>query len=63
MKIKSLTDDETKIYKKRIRVEHFYGIIKRYPKINNVYEKSIDSYFNLVLLVSSMILVNRTIIT
>jgi len=58
-KIKILNEKENKIYKKRIKVEHFFGIIKRYPKINNVYEKTLDSYLNLVLFVSSMILINR----
>ena len=60
-KIKVLNESEKEIYKKRIKVEHFFGIIKRYPKINNVYEKTLCSYKNLVLLVSSMIIINRTI--
>jgi hypothetical protein len=58
-KIKELTEHEKIIYKNRIKVEHFYGIIKKYPKINSVYEKTMNSYLNLVLLVSSMILINR----
>ena len=62
-KIKSLTNKEKNIYKNRVKVEHFFGIIKKYPKINCIYEKSLQSYLNLVLLVSSMILINRTDIT
>lgn len=27
-------------YKKRVKVEHFYGFIKGYQKINSVYEKT-----------------------
>lgn len=58
-KIKELNENEKKIYKKRIKVEHYFSIIKKYPKINCVYEKSLSSYLNIVLLVSSMILINR----
>lgn len=61
-KIKSLTENEKNIYKKRIKVEHYFGIIKKYPKINCIYEKTLISYFNLILLVSSMILINRSVI-
>ena len=62
-KMKSLTDQEKIIYKNRVKVEHYFGIIKKYPKINCIYEKSIQSYLNLLLLVSLMILINRTAIT
>lgn len=59
-KIKELNEVEKKVYKKRVKIEHYFGIIKRYPKINNVYEKTLSSYLNLILLVSSMILIKRT---
>lgn len=59
-KIKKLTEEESKIYKSRIKVEHFFSIIKRYPKINNVYEKTINSYFNLVFLIAASININRS---
>ena len=59
-KMRSLTNKEKHIYKNRIKVEHYFGIIKKYPKINHLYEKTLISYFNLLLLVSSMILIKRT---
>lgn len=46
-------------YKKRIRVEHFFAIIKKYPKINCIYEKQMKSYFGLVLFLFSSILIDR----
>jgi hypothetical protein len=58
-KIRKLTKYQKKIYKKRIKVEHYFGIIKRYPKINVIYEKSLSSYYNILLLVSSLIIINR----
>ena len=54
-KIKSFCKRKN-IYKKK--VEHFLGIIKRYPKINCIYEKSLHSYLNLLLLLSSMIVIS-----
>lgn len=59
-KIRELTENEKKIYKRRVVVEHYFGVIKKYPKINSIYEKSLDSYLNIILLVSSKILINRT---
>ncbi len=59
-KIKELSLDEKKIYRNRIKVEHYFGIIKKYPKINVIYEKLLTSYYNILLLVSSMILINKT---
>lgn len=59
-KIRKFTKHQEKIYKNRIIIEHFFGIIKRYPKINNIYEKTLNSYFNILLLISSMVLINRT---
>lgn len=58
--MRKLRDREEVIYKNRIKVEHYFGIIKRYPKVNCVYEKTINSYLNIVLIVSSMVLINRT---
>jgi len=60
-KIKSLNNYEKIIYKKRVKVEHFFGAIKYYPKINCVYEKTLSSYKNLVLIVSSMKLINENL--
>jgi len=53
-KIKTLTKQEKIKYKKRVKVEHFFGFIKGYPKINLVYEKTLSSYYNLVLIVSTL---------
>jgi len=44
LKKRALTINEEQIYKKRIIIEHYFGIIKRAPKINCVYEKTINSY-------------------
>jgi|SRR5580658_9760924 hypothetical protein len=55
-----LTEAEERIYKKRIKVEHYFAFVKRYPKINCVYEKTIASYRNLVLIMSSMMILMRT---
>ena len=60
-KIKFLTADELKIYKKRIRVEHLYAFYKKYPKINSIYEKTLESYRNLVFIVSSFKVIKNTI--
>src|SRR5207302_1938291 len=38
-KIRTYTDEELEIYKNRIKVENFFTNIKKYPKINHVYEK------------------------
>ena len=54
---------EKKKYRKRLSVEHFFAIIKRHPKINCVYEKTIPSYEGLLLLLFGSILINRSIIT
>lgn len=35
-----LTQAQKQIYKNRIKIEHCFGIIKRYPKINCVYERT-----------------------
>ena len=59
-KLRSLTKRQNKIYKNRIKVEHYFGIIKRYPKINNVYEKSLESYLNIILFASAKLIINRT---
>jgi hypothetical protein len=58
-KMRHMIKNDTNIYDKRIKVEHYYGIIKAYPKINNIMEKQINNYENMVLLVSSMLLINR----
>ena len=35
-----LTQAQKQIYKNRIKIEHFFGVIKRYPEINCVYERT-----------------------
>lgn len=58
-KMRRLNKSEKKKYKKRLKVEHFFGIIKKYPKINCIYEKTISSYIGLLLLLFGSILLNR----
>ena len=41
--MRHLTDNDKRIYKNRIKVDHFYVVIKRYPKINCIYEKTLES--------------------
>ena len=50
---------DLKKYKKCIIIEHFFGIIKKYPKMNCIYEKKINSYFGLVLFLIGSIIINR----
>ena len=38
-KKKHLTRPNRKKYKRRIKVEHYYGTLKKYSKVNCVYEK------------------------
>jgi transposase len=49
---------EEEIYKRRLKVEHYFGKIKMYPKVNTIYEKTKRSYMNIVFLVSSTIFIN-----
>ena len=57
---KKLTKADKRRYLKRQKVEHLFGIIKRYAKINCVYERKMDSFNGLVLLVFGSILINRS---
>ena len=57
-KIKRLSPKEKIIYKKRIIVENFFAKIKKYPKLDKIYEKKIDNYFGLLLLGSLHLLNN-----
>ena len=50
---------EKKIYKKRIKIEHFFSWIKNYPVININYQKTITSYNGLLLLASSILISKR----
>lgn len=61
-KIRSLNSDQERLYKKRIKVEHLFSWIKKYPKINCIYEKSFESYKNLLLLVCSKIINDNIIV-
>ena len=56
---RSLTKSETKIYKKRIIVENTFSWIKRYPKIDRIYEKSISSYEGLLMVAASLIIFKK----
>jgi hypothetical protein len=58
-KIRRLSRKQKKIYKKRIKIEHFFGIIKRTAKINSIYERKIRSYNGLLLMLFGSILLNR----
>lgn len=60
-KMRYLNKKQKKIYKKRIVVENFFAIIKKYPKINCVYEKLKSSFEGLVLFLFSAILVKKYI--
>jgi DDE family transposase len=57
--LKELSKREKIIYKKRLKVENYFGWIKRYPKIDKLYEKNIDNYYSLLLLVSAILIINR----
>ncbi len=56
---RSLKKNEIKIYKKRIIVENLFAWIKRYPKIDKIYEKKMDAYMGLLLLCVSIIIFKR----
>lgn len=47
------------IYKKRFKIEAFFSWIKKYPLINQNYQKMINSYRGLLLLVCSLIISKR----
>jgi len=55
----SLNKNEVKIYKKRIIVENFFSWLKKYPKIDKIYEKTLTSYKGLLMIVISLIIFNR----
>jgi transposase len=55
----SLNKNEINIYRKRIVVENFFAWLKRYPKIDRIYEKTNLSYKGLLLMASSIIIFNR----
>jgi transposase len=54
-----LNESEKKIFKGRIIVENFFSWIKNFPKTNIIYEKKIKNYNGLVLLASSLIIINK----
>ena len=58
-KNRSLKKKYIKIYHKRIIVENFFSWIKAYPKIDKIYEKSLESYRGLLLLGISMLIYKR----
>ena len=55
----SLSKNEIPIYRKRIIVEKFFAWLKRYPKVDRIYEKTNISYRGLLLMASSIIIFNR----
>lgn len=54
-----LTANEERIYKKRRIIESTFSWMKNYPVINQNYQKTIESYKGLLLLVSSRIISKR----
>ena len=50
-----LTQAQKQIYKNRIKIEHCFGIIKRYPKINCVYERTLKSYEGNIFLIAGLL--------
>ena len=58
-KNKKFSKKEMETYSKRTIVENFFSWVKRYPKINCIYEKSTKSYNGLLLLSISRLMINR----
>lgn len=58
-KKRKLNKRDKKKLKRRIKCEHFFGIIKRVAKINCIYEKKIKSYSGLLLMLCGSILLER----
>lgn len=56
IKKNKLKGKELQIYKKRNIIESFFSWIKNYPVINQNYQKTVKSYYGLVLLTSSIII-------
>ena len=48
-----MTKKQEKIYENRIKIENLIAQIKAYPKISNVYERTIKSYNGLLQLILS----------
>jgi transposase len=42
---KKLSDEESKIYKNRIKVENLFCYLKKYRRIDQRYDKKIESYY------------------
>jgi len=57
--IRKMYSKDKKVYKKRIIVENFFAWIKKNPKIDNLYEKTIASYKGLLFLACSKIIFKR----
>jgi transposase len=55
LKRRYLSRTQKRIYKNRIKIEHCFGTIKRYPKINCVYEKTLDSYRGILFLIAAVV--------
>jgi transposase len=49
-KIKNLTNEDKKEYKKRIKIENMFSKIKSYRRLNTLYEKHINNYIGFIYL-------------
>ena len=59
IKKNSFTKKQKKIYKKRGIIESFFSWIKRFPVINQNYQKILTSYNGLLLLAASVLISNK----
>lgn len=58
-KIVPISDKDHSIYNKRVGIENLNALIKQYGILSHVYEKTIESYMGLLLLVLSYIVYNK----
>jgi transposase len=59
IKKNALKGRRAELYKIRPKVESFFSWAKNYPSINQNYQKTIDSYYGIVLFVSAVIVAKR----
>ena len=50
---------QSKIYKKRIKIENYHSWIKKFTKISSLHERNIDNYMGLLYLGISVIIQRR----
>ncbi len=53
------TDEQKKIYKKRIIIEHLFGRIKQFRRISLIYDSKINTYFNFLYLALLIIILEK----